>query len=72
MRESIAPIQPENEEFDHFRVLANETLFLTHPNISKTRKFLSTKNYCIIPSLLLCVLFYGFGLVTIQPDPLGW
>jgi hypothetical protein len=22
--------------------------------------------------LLLCVQFNGFGLVTIQPDPLGW
>jgi hypothetical protein len=22
--------------------------------------------------LLLCVQFNGFGLVTIQPDPMGW
>jgi len=44
-------LQPEYEEFDHFHILANGTLFFTHPNISENERILSTKNYCIIPSV---------------------
>lgn len=44
-------LQPEEEELDNFRVLANGSLFFTSPNSSENERILGPENYCIIPTV---------------------
>jgi hypothetical protein len=43
------PLEPKEFALDDFRILANGSLFYSHPNISESLRIVSPENFCIVP-----------------------
>jgi hypothetical protein len=50
-------LQPKMDELEEFRILANGSLFYTHPDVSESMRIYSPDDFCVVPMVLKFRIF---------------